>query len=150
MKSVPRLLAALLLVSCSSCSMQPPANEEATEMATDSHVHHAIDYVEFAVTDMAESQRFYQAAFDWKFNDYGPGYAGIQNQGGEAGGFRLEREVVAGGPLVILYSADLDSTIERVRKAGGRITKEPFEFPGGRRFHFEDPSGNELAVWSQR
>ena len=115
-----------------------------------SHVHHAIDYVEFAVTDMAQSKSFYQAAFDWKFNDYGPGYAGIQKQGGEAGGFRLEREVAVGGPLVILYSNDLDATIERVQGAGGRITKGPFEFPGGRRFHFEDPSGNGLAVWSER
>ena len=119
-------------------------------MASGTHVHHAIDYVEFAVTDMAQSQRFYQAAFDWKFNDYGPEYAGIQKQGGEAGGFRLEREVAAGGPLVVLYSHDLDATIKRVRGAGGRITREPFEFPGGRRFHFEDPSGNELAVWSER
>lgn len=119
-------------------------------MANDGHVHHAMDYVEFAVTDMEQSRRFYQAAFDWKFNDYGPGYAGIQKQDGEAGGFRLEREVGRGGPLVILYSNDLDATIKRVRGAGGRITKEPFEFPGGRRFHFEDPGGNELAVWSQK
>jgi predicted enzyme related to lactoylglutathione lyase len=119
-------------------------------MADDSHVHHSIDYTEFAVTDMAESKRFYAAAFDWKFNDYGPGYAGIQKHGGEAGGLQLEPEVSTGGPLVVLYSNDLERTLTRVREAGGRIVKEPFEFPGGRRFHFEDPSGNELAVWSER
>ena len=90
------------------------------------------------------------AAFDWAFSDYGPDYAGIKKEGGEAGGFRLDSAVSTGGPLVILYSENLDLTLTRVRDAGGRITKEPFEFPGGRRFQFEDPSGNELAVWSDR
>jgi predicted enzyme related to lactoylglutathione lyase len=119
-------------------------------MAEKVHIHHAIDYIEFSVTDMARSKHFYEAAFDWKFNDYGPAYAGIQKQGGEAGGLRLDPKVSTGGPLVILYSNDLDSTITKVRKAGGRITKDPYDFPGGRRFHFTDPSGNELAVWSDR
>jgi predicted enzyme related to lactoylglutathione lyase len=114
------------------------------------HVHHGIDYIEFAVTNMAESKRFYEAAFDWTFNDYGPDYAGIRKEGGEAGGFRSEPQVAPGGPLVILYSNDLEATLARVRAAGGRITTEPFEFPGGRRFHFADPSGNELAVWSEK
>ncbi len=99
-------------------------------MTEHGHTHHAIDYIEFAVTDMAKSKRFYEAAFDWKFNDYGPDYAGIQKQGGEAGGLRLEPEVSPGGPLVILYSNDLETTITKVRLAGGRITTEPFEFPG--------------------
>ncbi|HVS15660.1 MAG TPA: VOC family protein [Thermoanaerobaculia bacterium] len=119
-------------------------------MTTDSHIHHSIDYIEFAVTDMAQAKRFYAAAFDWSFNDYGPDYAGIQKQGGEAGGLRLEPEVSTGGPLVILYSTDLDMTLTKVREAGGRIIKEPFDFPGGRRFHFQDPSGHELAVWSDK
>ena len=119
-------------------------------MTNDIHIHHGIDYIEFSVTNMAESQRFYEAAFDWRFNDYGAAYAGIRKQDGEAGGFRLEPEVSRGGPLVILYSKDLDSTLTRVREAGGRITTEPFDFPGGRRFHFQDPSGNELAVWSEQ
>lgn len=121
-------------------------------MTDHSRLHHAIDCIEFGVTNMAESKAFYAAAFDWVFNDYGPTYAGIQRQGGEgeAGGFRLVQEVAAGGPLVILYSNDLDSTLRRVREAGGRISKEPFDFPGGRRFHFLDPGGNELAVWSEK
>lgn len=119
-------------------------------MAEGDHVHHAIDYVEFTVTDMEEAKHFYQSAFDWKFNDYGPGYAGIRKPGGEAGGLRLAPEAASGGPLVILYSSDLEASLARVREAGGRITTEPFDFPGGRRFHFQDPSGNELAVWSDK
>lgn len=117
-------------------------------MSQPSHVHHGIDYIEFSVLDMDESKRFYAAAFGWTFNDYGPDYAGIRKEGGEAGGLRHAGSVVTGGPLVILYSEHLEETLAAVRGAGGRITKEPFDFPGGRRFHFEDPSGNELAVWS--
>src|SRR5690349_19451698 len=114
------------------------------------HQHHAIDYIEFTVADMAAAKQFYASAFGWRFNDYGPEYAGIRKDGGEAGGLRQDTTVQRGGPLVVLYSDDLDETLERVRKAGGRIVKEPYSFPGGRRFHFEDPSGNELAVWSDR
>jgi predicted enzyme related to lactoylglutathione lyase len=131
--------------------MQPPQHSgETGTVAENSHIHHAIDYIEIPVTDMAQSKRFYKAAFGWKFNDYGPTYSGIQKQGGEAGGLRLESAVSAGGLLVILYSNSLDATIAKVRGAGGRIGKEPFDFPGGRRFHFADPSGNELAVWSDK
>ena len=113
------------------------------------HVHHAIDYIEIAVTDVAEAKRFYEAAIGWEFNDYGPGYAGIKGSGREVGGLRQEEHVRAGGPLVVLFSRTLDDTRMKVEKAGGRISKEPFSFPGGRRFHFTDPSGNELAVWSE-
>lgn len=120
-------------------------------MASNQHDHHEIDYIEFEVSDMAQSRRFYEVAFDWKFNDYGPGYAGIQKPGGgEVGGLRLTADGPAGGPLVILYSSDLEQSLEAVRAAHGEVTQEPFEFPGGRRFHFKDPSGNELAVWSDR
>jgi predicted enzyme related to lactoylglutathione lyase len=119
-------------------------------MSDPGHVHHAIDYIEFSVTDMAEAKRFYASAFQWKFNDYGPDYAGIQKDGGEAGGMRRIEVNSAGGPLVILYSQDLEKTLAMVRDAGGTITTEPFSFPGGRRFHFRDPSGNELAVWSEK
>jgi predicted enzyme related to lactoylglutathione lyase len=115
----------------------------------DPHVHHAIDYIEITVTDVAAAKRFYGAAFGWTFNDYGPDYAGIQGQGREAGGLRQDASVRAGGPLVVLYSRALDETLASVKKAGGRIVTEPFGFPGGRRFHFSDPSGNELAVWSE-
>lgn len=120
-------------------------------MAESDPRHHEIDYIEFEVTDMVESKRFYEMAFDWKFNDYGPGYTGIQKgEGGEAGGFRLITEKAAGPVLPILYSDALEATLGRVRDAGGQITQDIFEFPGGRRFHFRDPNGNELAVWSDR
>jgi predicted enzyme related to lactoylglutathione lyase len=111
--------------------------------------HHAIDYIELSVTDLDAARRFYGAAFGWQFNDYGPGYAGIQGADGEVGGLALAPKVTAGGPLVILYSDDLEATVGAVREAGGSIVKEPFAFPGGRRFHFADPAGNELAVWTK-
>jgi len=112
------------------------------------HTHHAIDYIEFPTTDMEATKRFYGGAFGWSFNDYGPDYAGIQGAGREVGGLRKDASVVRGGVLVVLFSSDLDASLAAVEQAGGHITTEPFDFPGGRRFHFEDPSGNELAVWS--
>jgi predicted enzyme related to lactoylglutathione lyase len=117
--------------------------------AATAHVHHAIDYVEITVLDVAEAKRFYTAAFGWAFNDYGPDYAGIKGEGREVGGLCKGASVRAGGPLVVLYSDALEDTQKKVELAGGRITKAPFAFPGGRRFHFGDPSGNELAVWSK-
>ena len=111
--------------------------------------HHAIDYVEFTVRDLGAAKRFYAAAFGWQFNDYGPAYAGIKGLDGEVGGLYETAELRRGGPLVILYSDDLEKTLEAVRAAGGKIVREPFSFPGGRRFQFTDPSDNELGVWSQ-
>ena len=112
------------------------------------HRHHSIDYIEISVTDMAAARQFYADAFDWAFNDYGQDYSGIRKPGGEAGGLVLTASVTSGGPLVILYSDNLEESLRRVKNAGGKITREPFDFPGGRRFHFRDPSGNELAVWA--
>ena len=112
------------------------------------HSHHAIDYIEFTVRDLAAAKRFYAAAFGWLFNDYGPAYAGIQGVDGEAGGLFQTDEVRTTGPLVILYSENLAASVAAVKAAGGRILRDPYSFPGGQRFHFADPSGNELAVWS--
>jgi uncharacterized protein len=112
------------------------------------HEHHAIDYIEITVRDVAEAKRFYAAAFGWRFNDYGPGYAGIVGPKREVGGLAQGEGKTGGSPLVVLFSRDLDATLAAVRDADGAIVREPFEFPGGRRFHFTDPSGNELAVWS--
>ena len=111
--------------------------------------HHAIDYVEFTVRDLGAAKRFFAAAFGWQFNDYGPEYAGIKGATGEVGGLNQTAQLRTGGPLVILYSKDLEKTLEAVRAAGGKIVREPFAFPGGRRFQFTDPSGNELGVWSE-
>ena len=117
------------------------------------HRHHAIDYIELTVTDLAEAKRFYADAFGWEFTDYGPQYAGIRDGSGgsarEVGGLAVGTEVRPGGPLVLLYSADLDQTLESVTSAGGRVVNGPYGFPGGRRFHFRDTSGNELGVWSE-
>ena len=120
-----------------------------SESTASLHTHHAIDYIELSVVDVSEAKRFYGAAFGWAFNDYGPDYAGIQGQGREMGGLSKDAGVRPGGPLVILYSRALDDTLTKVKQAGGHIVKEPYGFPGGRRFHFSDPSGNELAVWSE-
>jgi predicted enzyme related to lactoylglutathione lyase len=112
------------------------------------HKHHVIDYVEFTVRDLEEAKRFYTAAFGWAFNDYGPEYAGIRGDDQELGGLHQTNQLRRGGPLVVLYSEALDSSLSAVRAAGGTVLQEPFPFPGGRRFHLADPSGNELAVWS--
>lgn len=118
-------------------------------MSAGTHQHHVIDYIEFSVTDMKASQAFYAAAFGWQFTDYGPEYAGIQGDGREQGGFSVVSSVATGGPLIVLYSDDLEKTHAAVVAAGGKITKPIFEFPGGRRFELLDPSGNALAVWSE-
>jgi uncharacterized protein len=113
--------------------------------------HHAFDYIELAAPDLAAAKTFYADAFGWTFTDYGPEYTGIHRPGGdgEMGGLNPARPAGAGLPLVILFSDDLDATLEAVRGAGGEVTEGPFEFPGGRRFHFTDPAGNELAVWAE-
>lgn len=107
-----------------------------------------IDYVEFNVTDIGRSKNFYGSAFGWSFTDYGPAYCEF-NDGRLKGGLTTTAPVrAAGGPLVILYADDLEDTVKRVEAAGGQIVKPIFSFPGGRRFHFADPDGYELAVWS--
>jgi predicted enzyme related to lactoylglutathione lyase len=107
------------------------------------HRHHAIDYVELTVTDLEQAKRFYTEAFGWRFSDYGPEYAGIQSPQGESapevGGLRTGQEVRAGGPFVLLYSTDLNRSVEAVKNAGGQVVNGPYEFPGGRRFHFTGP-----------
>jgi len=108
-----------------------------------------IDYVEFSATDLEVAKAFYSAVFGWKFQDWGPDYASFED-GRLAGGFHLSEEVIRGGPLVVIYAVDLESVEASVRANGGTIAKEIFSFPGGRRFHFTDPSGNELAVWSDK
>ena len=108
-----------------------------------------VDYIEFLTTDIEQTKNFYSEVFGWEFTDYGPEYTSFTD-GRLAGGFAVAPEVTAGGPLVVLYSTDLAEIQASVRKSGGQIVREIFEFPGGRRFHFADPSGNELAVWSDR
>ncbi len=108
-----------------------------------------IDYIEFPASDVAKTKAFYEKVFGWKFTDYGPDYTSFED-GRIGGGFTKETKPIRGGALVVLYGADLVSLEGKVREAGGTIVKEIFPFPGGRRFQFTDPSGNELAVWSEK
>ena len=88
-------------------------------------VDKSINYVELPGADFAALERFYAAAFGWTFQDYGPGYAGIRHADGvEVGGLSEAPEVTAGGPLVVLYSTDLEATVRAVRDAGGEIARE--------------------------
>lgn len=108
--------------------------------------HHAIDYVEFTAPDLESIKAFYTACFGWIFTDYGPDYIAFSGSGIEGG---FERGAGQGGkPLGVLFSEDLEASLENVR-AYGTVTREIFSFPGGRRFQFTDPARNELAVWAE-
>jgi predicted enzyme related to lactoylglutathione lyase len=110
----------------------------------------AINYIEFACKDIPGIKAFYSKAFGWEFTDYGPDYAAFSDGKTDGGFFYAEGGLIkAGNPLVVLYNANLEDTLETVKLAGGTITQEIFPFPGGRRFHFADPDGNVLAVWSE-
>jgi predicted enzyme related to lactoylglutathione lyase len=108
-----------------------------------------IDYIEFPATDLPATKVFYQTVFGWKFEDYGPAYAAF-NDGRLNGGFTTDTAGPAGQPLAVIYSSELEAVVERIKAAGGRVVREIFPFPGGRRFHFADPNGNELAVWTDK
>ena len=105
-----------------------------------------LDYLELPGGDLPASKAFYGAAFGWKFIDYGPEYAAFDE--GLDGGFDAQADAVR-TPLPVLFATDLEAMLARVEAAGGTIVKPVFAFPGGRRFHFRDPAGNELAVWSE-
>ncbi len=106
-----------------------------------------INYVEFKVASIERTKKFYSAAFGWTFKDYGPDYCEFSD-GNMSGGFEHGNPANAGGPLVVLFGDNLDQIAADILAAGGSITVPIFEFPGGRRFHFTDPDGYELAVWT--
>jgi predicted enzyme related to lactoylglutathione lyase len=112
--------------------------------------HHSINYIELPLADVEATKAFYGRVFGWTFHDYGPDYQSFSGAAVDGG---FNREAVASAPgsgvLVVLYSNDLEATLKAARSAGARILKEPFSFPGGRRFHFVDPNGTEIAVWSE-
>lgn len=111
-----------------------------------------IDYVEFPGVDFDAIEEFYSKTFGWKFTDYGPGYRAFTDEKLNGGFFESSHKSSAakGAALVVLYATDLEATQKQVVANGGSICKEIFSFPGGRRFHFHDPHGNELAVWSDK
>jgi uncharacterized protein len=119
---------------------------------TDMNQHEKINYVEFPSTNLAACKAFFAQAFGWDFVDYGPEYCAFSDQGLDGGFYKSEQvcKTDRGNALIVLYSESLQLTLEKVEQAGGRIIKPIFDFPGGRRFHFCEPSGNEFAVWSDK
>ena len=112
--------------------------------------HEKINYVEFPSKDIVATKAFFNSVFGWEFVDYGPEYTAFSDEGLD-GGFYKSNLVVStqnGSALIVFYSNDLKSTESKVKTAGGSILKPVFNFPGGSRFHFGDPCGNEFAVWS--
>ncbi|MFC3852036.1 VOC family protein [Salinispirillum marinum] len=109
-----------------------------------------INYIEIPASNLEGTKQFFADAFGWTFEDYGPDYAAIIDAGLDGGFFRSElvAHTATGSALVVLRSVDLEASLEKVQQAGGDILQPIFSFPGGRRFHFTDPSGNEYAVWS--
>lgn len=107
-----------------------------------------IDYIEFPATGVPAVKSFYAEAFGWGFVDYGPDYAAFEGAAVD-GGFNGDPSDAAAGPLVVLFAHDLEAMQAKVEAAGGVVVRPIYSFPGGRRFHFTDPAGNELAVWSE-
>lgn len=113
--------------------------------------HEKINYVEFPAKDLRVTKTFFQSVFGWSFTDYGPEYTAFENQGLDGGFFQsdLASSTKNGAALIIFYSNQLEATLAKVEQAGGVILKPIYSFPGGRRFHFAEPSGNEFAVWGE-
>lgn len=110
-----------------------------------------IDYIEFQATHPGATKKFFEQLFGWKFTDYGPDYISFED-GRIAGGFARGNKrstIDSGGVLVVFYHPRLEEVRQRVIDLGGKITKDIFSFPGGRRFQFTEPSGNECAIWSE-
>ncbi len=112
--------------------------------------HEKINYVEFPAKDIEAVKKFFVAVFGWSFVDYGPEYTSFSNEGLDGGFYKSDQSlsVENGSALLVFYSKELEKTQEKLERAGGSIVKPIFSFPGGRRFHFTDPNGNEYAVWS--
>ena len=112
--------------------------------------HEKINYVEFPARNIETTKAFFTQAFGWSFEDFGPDYTAFSDQGLDGGFFKseLSSSTENGSALIVFYSQELEATQSKIEEAGGMIIKPIFSFPGGRRFHFMDPSGNEYAVWS--
>lgn len=114
--------------------------------------HEKIDYVEFPTRDIAATKAFFSKAFSWEFVDYSPEYTTFTNGSLDGGFFKSDLTVSSlnGSALIVFYSENLERTLAKIEVCGGLVVRPIFTFPGGRRFHFKDPSGNEFGVWSDR
>ncbi|MGW8226258.1 MAG: VOC family protein [Anaerolineales bacterium] len=114
--------------------------------------HEKINYVEFPAKDIDGTKAFFKEVFGWEFKDFGPDYTAFSDQGLDGGFYSSEKvsSTENGSALIIFYSQELEITQAKILNAGGKILRPTFSFPGGRRFHFSDPSGNEYAVWSDK
>ncbi|KZN30163.1 glyoxalase [Pseudoalteromonas luteoviolacea S2607] len=114
--------------------------------------HEKLNYVEFAAKNLDATKAFFNAVFAWEFVDYGPEYTAFSNQGLDGGFYRadMNSQPSSGGALLVFYSNNIQATLDKVEQHGGEIVKPIFDFPGGCRFHFKEPSGNEFAVWSEQ
>ena len=112
--------------------------------------HEKINYVEFPSKDIESTKAFFTTVFGWSFVDYEPEYSAFSNEGIDGGFFKSDLSVSTqtGSALIVFYSKELENTQLKIENAGGKIIKPIFSFPGGRRFHFSDPNGNEYAIWS--
>jgi predicted enzyme related to lactoylglutathione lyase len=112
--------------------------------------HEKINYLEFPAKDLEATKTFFNSVFGWTFVDYGPDYSAFSDEGLDGGFYKsnLSASTESGSVLVVFYSKELEGTKLKIEKAGGSVIKPIFSFPGGRRFHFVDPSSNEYAVWS--
>jgi predicted enzyme related to lactoylglutathione lyase len=112
--------------------------------------HERLNYVEFPARDLPATKAFFETVFGWSFTDYGPEYTAFANAGLEGGFFQSDlcSTTDQGGALLVFYSRKLEETLSKVEAAGGEIVKPVFSFPGGRRFQFREPSGNEFGVWA--
>jgi len=114
------------------------------------HEHEKLNYVEFSAHDIPATKVFFATSFGWSFEDFGPEYTAFSGEGLDGGFFKSDQSSLTnnGAALLVFYSNNLEATLSKVERSGGQIIKPIFMFPGGRRFHFLEPSGNEFAVWS--
>ncbi len=147
MKKLIAIVALIMIVSTNGCTK----NQETSTKGTDVNKHEKINYVEFPAKDLEAAKTFFTTVFGWSFVDYGPEYTAFSNAGLKGGFFKsdLSSSTDNGSALIVLYSYKLEETQSKIVQAGGIIVKPIFSFPGGRRFHFADPNGNEFAVWSE-
>lgn len=113
--------------------------------------HGKLNYVEFGAKNLDSTKLFFSSVFGWEFVDYGPEYTAFSDQGLDGGFFKSDdcSQTITGGALLVFYSSNIESTLNKVVQSGGEVVRPIFDFPGGVRFHFLEPSGNEFAVWSE-